>query len=58
MVTSYGPGPETNPLAPGERMQPDVTRDHGDVEVVPPLRLDVHVAAENLGENGHKAVKI
>ena len=52
MVTSYSPGPETDPLAPGEGMQPDVTRDHGDVEVMPPLRLDVHVAAENLGENG------
>merc|ERR1719384_343247 len=49
MVTPNGPGPQPNPLAPSERVQPHVAGDHGHVEVVPPLRLDVHVAAEYLG---------
>ena len=52
VVTPDGPGPQPDPLAPGERVQPHVAGDHGHVEVVPPLRLDVHVAAEDLGTHG------
>ncbi len=30
-------------------MKPDISGRHGQVQVVPPLRVLVHVAAENLG---------
>ena len=54
VVAAYGPGPQPDPLAPGQRVQPQVAGDHRHVEVVSPLRLDVHVATENLEENGLK----
>ena len=40
--------PQPDPLAPGQRVQPDVARNHRHVEVVPPLGPDVHVAPEYL----------
>ena len=47
------PGPQSNPLPPGERVDPDVAGHHWHVEVVSPLSLDVHVAAKRLErENG------
>ena len=52
VVAADGPGPQSDPLAPGKRVQPHIAGDHRHVEVVSPLRLDVHVAAENLEENG------
>ena len=42
------PGPQPNSLPPGERVDPDVACHHWHVEVVPPLSLDVHVAAKRL----------
>ena len=39
---------QPDPLAPGERVQPQVARHHRHVQVVPPLRLDVHVTPEYL----------
>ena len=56
VVAADGAGPQPDPLAPGERVQPHVARDHGHVEVVAPLRPDVHVAAEYLGETGQGGV--
>ena len=52
VVAADSAGPQPDPLAPGQRMQPHIASDHRHVEVVSPLRLDVHVAAENLEENG------
>ena len=56
VVTPDGPGPQPDPLPPGEGVQPEVARDHRHVEVVPPLRLDVHVAAKYLGNTGQKVI--
>ena len=42
------PGPQPDPLPPGERVDPQVARHHRHIQVVPPLRLDVHVATEDL----------
>ena len=52
VVAADGPGPQPDPLTPGERVQPQVAGDHRHVEVVSPLRLDVHVAAEYLVTQG------
>ena len=48
MLAAEHARPQPDPLAPGERVQPQVARHHRHVEVVPPLRLDVHVTAEYL----------
>ena len=46
--TTNDPGPQSYPLPPGERVQPDVPRHHGHVQVVTPFRLNVHVTAKYL----------
>ena len=48
MRAAQHPRPQPDPLAPGQRVQPDVARNHRHVEVVAPLGADVHVAAEYL----------
>ena len=48
MRTPEDTDPQPDTLPPSERMDPDVPRDHRYVEVVPPLRLDVHVSTEDL----------
>ena len=48
MRAAAHPGPQPNPLPPGERVDPDVARHHRHVEVVSPLSLDVHIATKGL----------
>ena len=42
------PGPQSDPLPPGERVNPDVASHHRHVEIVSPLCPDVHVASKYL----------
>ena len=46
--TANDPRPQSYPLPPGQRVESDVPRHHRHVEVVSPLRPDVHVATEYL----------
>ena len=48
MGAANDPGPQADPLPPGDRVDPDEPGHHGGVEVVPPLRPDVHVPAKYL----------
>ena len=48
MRTAEDAGPESDPLPPGERMDPDVASHHGNVEIVSPLCSNVHVASKYL----------
>ena len=41
-------GPQSDPLPPGERMNPDVASHHRHVEIVSPLCPNVHVASKYL----------
>ena len=42
------PGPQSDPLSPGERVDSQVTSHHRHIEVVPALCLYVHVASKDL----------
>ena len=48
MGTPDEAGPQSDPLPPGERMNPDVASHHRHVEIVSPLCPDVHVASKYL----------
>ena len=41
-------GPQSDPLPPGERMNPYVASHHRDVEIVSPLCPNVHIATKYL----------
>ena len=48
MRTPDHPGPQSDPLSPGERVDSQVTGHHRDIQVVPALCLYIHVASKDL----------